>query len=348
MKIAHKPIGPQHPVYIIAELSANHNQDFELAKKTIAAMAESGADAVKLQTYTADTITLNSDRDCFQIKHDTLWDGKNLHKLYQEAYTPWEWQPELKRYAESLGLACFSSPFDPSAVDFLAAMDVPAYKVASFEIQDIPLVEYIAKQGKPVIISTGIAEWHEIEEAIAACHRVGNHDIVILKCTSSYPTPMTEVNLRVIPLLREKLGVLVGLSDHTMGATVPMGAVALGACVIEKHFILDRALGGPDSAFSMEPAEFAFMVKSVRDLEKALGASEYSLGEKAQKSRAFGRSLFAVKDIAAGETFTTENIRSIRPADGMAPKHLPRVLGKKAAVAISHGEPLQEALIKDW
>ncbi|MBU4444136.1 pseudaminic acid synthase [bacterium] len=347
LKIANRFIGNEQPVFIIAELSANHLQDFDLAVKTIRAMKEAGADAVKLQTYTADTMTLDSDNEYFQIKQGTLWDGKTLYQLYQEAYTPWEWQPELKKLAEDIGLICFSSPFDKTAVDFLEQMNVTAYKVASFEITDIPLIEYIASKGQPIIISTGIATLADIEEAINACKRMGNDQIALLKCTSEYPTPLEDVNLRTIPDMRERFGTVVGLSDHTLGISVPIAAVALGAKIIEKHFILDRKLGGPDSAFSLEPEEFRAMVKSVRESEKALGKVSYELTEKIKKSREFSRSLFVVENMKAGETFTEINIKSIRPGFGLPPKHLQEIIRKKAIKDIKRGTPLDWSLV-EW
>jgi pseudaminic acid synthase len=338
--IANKKIGENHPVFIIAELSANHNQDYDIAVATIKAAKEAGADAIKLQTYTADTITLNCDNQYFQIKGGTLWDGKSLHSLYQEAYTPWEWQPELKKIAEEIGLVCFSSPFDNSAVDFLEAMAVPAYKIASFEITDIPLIEYAASKAKPVIISTGIAALEDIEAAVSACKRMGNEQIILLKCTSAYPTPLEEVNLKTIPDLAERFNIITGLSDHTLGTTVPVAAVALGAKVIEKHFILDKKIGGPDAVFSLEPAEFKEMVDAVRAVEKALGKVTYELTETMEKSRAFTRSLFVTEDINQGETLTEKNIRSIHPGNGLPPKYFKEVLGKKAIGFIDKGTPL--------
>lgn len=346
IKISNRKISPYESTFIIAELSANHLHNFDLALDTIKAIKESGADAVKLQTYTPDTITIDSDNEYFQIKQDSLWDGKTLYQLYKEAYTPWEWQPELKKLAENIGLICFSSPFDKTAVDFLEDMYVPAYKVASFEITDIPLIEYVASKGKPVIISTGIASLGEIEEAMNACKRMGNNQIALLKCTSEYPTPLEDVNLRTIPDMRERFGTVVGLSDHTMGTTVPIAAVALGANIIEKHFILDRKLGGPDSAFSLEPEEFKAMVKSVRESEKALGKVSYELTEKIKKSRELSRSLFVVEYIKAGETFTEINIKSIRPGFGLPPKYLQEILGKKAIKDIKKGTPLEWSLVK--
>lgn len=345
-EIGKRGTGDRHPVFIIAELSANHLQNFDLAVKTVKAIKEAGADAVKLQTYTPDTITIDSDNEYFQIKQGTLWDGKTLYQLYQEAYTPWEWQPELKKLAEDLGLICFSSPFDKTAVDFLEGMNVPAYKVASFEITDIPLIEYIASKGKPVIISTGIATLADIEEAINACKRMGNDQIALLKCTSEYPTPLEDVNLRTIPDMRERFGTVVGLSDHTLGISVPIAAVAIGAKIIEKHFILDRKLGGPDSAFSLEPEEFRAMVISVRESEKALGKVSYELTKKIKKNREFSRSLFVVEDLKSGEIFTEMNIKSIRPGFGLPPKHLQEILGKKAIEDIKKGTPLDWSLVE--
>lgn len=339
MKIKNFTIGNEK-TFIIAELSANHNHSFETARKTIKAMRDAGADAVKLQAYTADTITIDCDNEYFRINQGTLWDGVTLYELYQQAYTPWEWQPELKKYAESLGMICFSTPFDNSAVDFLEEMDVPAYKIASFEIQDIPLIEYAASKGKPMIISTGIATLADIEEAVNACRRVGNDKIALLKCTSAYPAPVEEANLKTIPHMAEAFGVVTGLSDHTLGSSVAIAAAALGAKIIEKHFILDRNMGGPDAAFSMEPDEFALMVKSVREVEKALGKVDYTLSEKVKKSRVFSRSLFAVKDIKAGDKFTEENVRSIRPGYGLHPKYLKEVLGHNSKVSLKKGTPI--------
>lgn len=344
--LKNSPIGDGNPVFIIAELSANHLQNFDLAVDTIRAIKESGADAVKLQTYTPDTITIDSDTEHFQINQGTLWDGKTLYQLYQEAYTPWEWQPKLKEIAEELDLVCFSSPFDRTSVDFLEEMKVPAYKVASFEITDIPLIEYIASKGKPVIISTGIARLADIEEAVNACKRMGNDQILLLKCTSAYPAPLEEVNLRTIPNLADTFNTIVGLSDHTLGISVPIAAVALGAKIIEKHFILDRKMGGPDAAFSMEPNEFRAMVKAVRDVEKALGTVNYDLTEKSKKSREFSRSLFVVEDTKAGAVFTDANVRSIRPGFGLAPKYIKDILGRKTKKDVKRGTPLSWDLIE--
>jgi pseudaminic acid synthase len=336
-------IGPKNPAFIIAELSCNHNQDYDLAVKTIHAIKEAGADAVKVQTYTPDTITLNADTKYFRIQHGTLWDGQTLYNLYQQAYTPWEWMPKLQRVAQKLGLVFFSSPFDESSVELLAKLNVPAYKVASFEIQDIPLIKKMAEQGKPMIISTGIASLADIELAIKTCHRVGNRQVALLKCTSAYPTPLNEVNLQTMVDMAKRFKVPVGVSDHTLGELVPVMAVTLGGSIIEKHFILDRKMGGPDAEFSMEPAEFAQMVKQVRSAEQALGRATYALGKKAKKNKEFGRSLFVIKDIAKGELLTKENIRSIRPGYGIHPKHYFSALGKRATRNLKRGYPLKLA-----
>ncbi|MFA7227449.1 MAG: pseudaminic acid synthase [Melioribacteraceae bacterium] len=345
IKIGSSVIGEESKIFIIAELSANHNHNYDAAVESIKAIKECGADAVKLQTYTADTLTIQSDKDYFKIQQGTVWDGSTLYDLYKKAYTPWEWQPKLKKYAEELGLICFSSPFDKSAVDFLEKMNVPAYKIASFEIVDIPLIEYAASKGKPVIISTGIATEKEIEEAIDACRRSGNNQIALLKCTSEYPAPIEEMNLRTIPALMEKFNTVVGLSDHSLGITAPIAAAALGASIIEKHFILDRNQGGPDSSFSLEPAEFKLMVEEIRRVESALGRAKFEADEKIERSRTFARSLFAVKDISSGELFTEENIRSIRPSYGLAPKYLNDLLGKRAAKDIERGTPLNWEMV---
>lgn len=331
--------------FIVAELSANHNHDFDTAVKTIEAVAKSGADAIKVQTYTADTITIDCDNEFFKIKNGTIWDGKTLYQLYKEAYTPWEWQPKLKEIAESLGLEFFSSPFDKSSVDFLEKMKVSAYKIASFEITDTPLIEYAASKGKPVIISTGVADIHDIETALDSCKKAGNNQIALLKCTSAYPAPVEEANLLCIPDIAAKFSVMSGLSDHTLSNSVSVAAVALGAKIIEKHFILDRNIGGPDASFSLQPEEFSAMVKSIREVEKALGKVTYNLTEKALKNKFFTRSLFCVKDIVAGEKITEMNVRSIRPGVGLHPKFLKEILGKKAKINILKGTPLSFDLI---
>jgi len=339
-KIRNKRIGKDCSVFIIAELSANHLQKFDNAVTLIKAAKETGANAIKLQTYTPDTITIDCDNEYFQIKKGTLWDGQTLYQLYKKAYTPWEWQPKLKEIAENEGLICFSSVFDKTAVDFLEKLKVLAYKIASFEITDIPLIEYVASKGKPVIISTGIATLSDIEEAVHACKRMGNNQIALLKCTSAYPAPLEEINLKTIPNLAGTFKTVVGLSDHTLSISVPIASVALGASIIEKHLTLDRKLGGPDAAFSLEPEEFKAMVEAVREVEKALGKVSYDLTEKMKKSREFSRSLFVVKDIKAGEVFTEENIRSIRPGYGLPPKYLKDILGKEAKCDIKKGVPL--------
>ena len=332
-------------VFIIAELSANHGHDINIAKETIKAAKESGADAIKIQTYTADTLTIDCDNEYFKLDSGTIWDGRTLYDLYSEAYTPWEWQKELMVYANNLGLIFFSTPFDKTAVDFLEELNVPVYKVASFEIMDIPLIEYIASKGKPIIMSTGIATLSDIEEAINACKRMGNDQIILLKCTSSYPAKIEDADLKTIPNMKETFDVEVGLSDHTLGITVPVVAIALGAKVIEKHFILDKSIGGPDASFSLEPHEFKQMVDSVRDAEKALGKINYSMNEKKKKSRLLGRSLFVVKDIQAGEKITEDNVRSIRPGNGLEPKYFDDIQGKTVATDLKIGTPMKWSLI---
>ncbi len=346
IEIGGRRIGEGESVFVVAELSANHLQDLDLALKTIEAIKESGADAVKLQTYTPDTITLNVKNEHFMIKEGTLWDGQYLYDLYKKAYTPWEWHEKLFNFARELGLVCFSSPFDKTAVDFLEGLGTPAYKVASFEIVDIPLIEYIASKGKPIIISTGIATLSDIEEAINACKRAGNEQIILLKCVSEYPTPYEDANLRTIPNMRETFGVPVGLSDHTLGIAVPIASVALGAVMVEKHFILDRNLGGPDSAFSLEPEEFKAMVSAIRQVEKALGKVSYELTERQKAMRKFSRSLFVAKDMKAGEVFTEENVRSVRPGVGLHPKYLRDILGRRARFDIKAGTPLSWELVE--
>ncbi|MFO0852003.1 MAG: pseudaminic acid synthase [Gemmataceae bacterium] len=340
LAIAGRPVGSGHPCYLIAELSANHGQDFDQAVKLVRAAKEAGADAVKLQTYTADTLTIPSDRPEFRIGGGTLWDGRTLHALYGEAYTPWDWQPKLKRVADDLGLHLFSTPFDPTAVDFLEEMGVPVHKIASFEIVDLPLVERVAKTGKPIIMSTGMATLAEISDAVDTVRKTGNEQLVLLKCTSAYPSPPSAMNLRTIPHLGEAFGVPTGLSDHTLGTAVPVAAVALGACVIEKHMTLSRAVPGPDSAFSLEPHEFKQMAEAVRVTEQALGEVHYGVTADDLKSRVFRRSLFVVADVKAGERFTAANVRSIRPGHGLPPKFLPEVLGRTAARDLARGTPL--------
>lgn len=333
-------------VYVIAELSANHNQDFEKAVRIIQVAKESGADAVKLQTYTPDTITLKSDKEYFRVGGGTLWDGRNLHDLYGEAYTPWEWQPKLKQVANALGLDLFSSPFDPTAVDFLERMKVPAYKVASFELVDIPLIQKMARTGKPLIMSTGMATVEEIDEAVNAARAAGATEIALLKCTSAYPALPEEMNLRTIPELLRRFGLPVGLSDHTVGIAAPVAAVALGACIIEKHLTLSRSDPGPDSAFSLEPDEFKAMVDAVRVAEKALGEVRFGCSPREVNSLRFRRSLFVVQDVKRGEPFTPANVRSIRPGQGLHTRHLGEVLGQHAAQDIERETPLSWDLVK--
>ena len=337
-------VGAGHPVYIIAELSANHHQDFEQAAAVVHAAKDAGADAVKLQTYTADTLTIASNRREFQIE-GTLWNGRNLYDLYAEAYTPWEWQPHLQKIASDLGLDLFSSPFDGSAVDFLEKMNVPAYKVASFELVDIDLIRAIARTGKPIIMSTGMATVEEIAEAVEAARTAGAAQIALLKCTSAYPALPEEMNLRTIGELSRRFNVAVGLSDHTMGTAVPVAAVALGACIIEKHLTLSRSQPGPDSAFSLEPTEFKAMVDAVRTAEKALGEIQFEIGKKEASSRIFRRSLFVVQDVKRGEKFTPENVRSIRPAHGLHTRYLSEILGCHAACDIERGTPMSWDLV---
>lgn len=330
-------------VFIIAEISANHCGDFELAKKMIAQAKEAGADAIKLQTYKAETMTLDSKKDIFKVSGGTLWDGKYLYDLYKEAYTPWEWQGELKKYADELGIELFSTPFDKTAVDFLESINVPKYKIASFEAIDIPLIEYTASKGKPMIISTGICSKEEIKEAIDACKKVGNNDITILKCTSAYPAKLEDMNLFTIPDMIREFNVKVGLSDHSLDIEPPIAAVALGAKVIEKHFTLDRALGGADAGFSLNIEEFKQMVKAVRNTEKLLGKADYSINE---KNRKFARSLFVTENIKKGNFLTEENVRSLRPCYGLAPKYLPEILGKRASQDIDFATPLSREMIE--
>lgn len=324
-------------VFIIAELSANHGGDINIAIETVRAAKRAGADAIKLQTYTADTITLDSDKDDFVIK-GTIWEGKKLYDLYNEAYLPWEWHEELYRVAEEEGLVCFSSPFDKTAVDFLETLNNPIYKIASFEITDINLIAYIASKQKPIIISTGIAEYEDIELAVNVCREVGNNDITILKCTSSYPAPIEEANLIMMQRFAKDFNVKVGLSDHTLGTIVPVVATALGASVIEKHFILDRSIGGADASFSLDEKEFTEMVLAVRNAERAIGKESYELTEKQNEGKAFSRSLYVAEDIKAGEVITEKNVRSVRPGFGLHPKYLNDILGKLVVQNISKGD----------
>lgn len=345
MKIGKRSIGPGQPVYIIAELSANHNGSYDQAVELVHKAKEAGVDAVKVQTYTADTITFKSDKEWFRIQHGTLWDGRVLHDLYAEASMPWEWQPKLQREALSLGLDFFSAAFDPTAVDFLEKMNVPVHKVASFEIVDIPLIEKMAATRKPLIISTGMATMDEIGEAVTAAQKAGAQGVTLLKCTSAYPAPFDQMNLRTLPFFTEKFKVPAGLSDHTLGIAVPCAAVALGACMIEKHMTMSRSLPGPDSAFSLEPQEFKELVSAVRACEQALGKVQQEPNPNEVKSREFRRSLFIVKNIKKGERLTDENVRSIRPAHGLAPKYLKEILGRTAVCDLEAGTPLSWDMI---
>jgi len=333
--------------FIIAELSANHGGKLDVALETIKAAKRAGADAIKIQTYTADTITLNSTKNCFKINQGTHWDGKYLYDLYKDASLPWEWHSIIFEFAKNEGLVCFSSPFDYSAVDFLEELKTPIYKIASFEITDIPLIEYTASKGKPMIISTGIADIADIELAIEACKKVGNNDITILKCTSAYPADPKDSNLLTIPDIKSRFGVKVGLSDHTMGIEGPVVATVLGATVIEKHFILDKSIGGPDAHFSLDEKEFTKMVNAVRKAEEMMGEVDYKMTEKKKKNREFSRSLFVVKNVKIGDKITKENVRSIRPGFGIHPKYFSEILGREFNQDIQAGEPLKFNLIKN-
>ena len=340
MRIGNHNIGSGYPCYIVAELSANHAGDFEIAAQSIRAMKDAGADAVKVQTYTADTITIPCDKPPFQIGGGTIWDGRTLYDLYQEAYMPWDWQLPLQKLATDLGLDFFSSPFDATAVDFLESMNVPAYKIASFELIDFPLLRKVAATGKPVIVSTGMASLSEIEESLGILRAFESGPVALLKCTSAYPAAPETMNLRTIQDMAIRFGVPAGLSDHTFDLAVPIAAVTLGACIVEKHFILSRSQGGPDSKFSLEPREFRAMVDAIRTTEKALGRVVYEATADELKSRVFRRSLFVVRDMKAGDRFTTENVRCIRPEGGLHPRHFDEVLQARAAQDIERGTPL--------
>jgi N-acetylneuraminate synthase len=344
LQIGEKTVGAGFPTYVVAELSANHGQDYDQAVRTIQAAKDAGADAVKLQTYTPDTITLRSEREEFRIGGGTLWDGRTLHDLYGEAYMPWEWQPRLKRAADGMGIDLFSSPFDLTAVDFLESMNVPAYKIASFELVDIPLIEKVVRTGKPVIMSVGMASLEEIEEAVSAA-RKGCPQVALLKCTSSYPALPAQMNLKTIPDLAAQFDLPVGLSDHSMTVAVPVAAVTLGACMIEKHFTLSRSIKGPDSAFSLEPAEFEEMVRAVRVTEESLGAVRYGASASEEKSVAFRRSLYVVEEVKKGNPFTSGNVRSIRPSQGLHTRYFQEILTKRAARDIERGTPLSWDLV---
>lgn len=341
MTIGNYTIDKNSSVFIIAELSANHNGSIATAIETVKAAKRAGANCIKLQTYTADTITLDSKKEDFKISQGTLWDGQYLHDLYKTAYLPWEWHEQIMQAAKEEGIICFSSPFDPTSVEFLEKLNVPAYKIASFEITDIPLIELVASKGKPIIISTGIAGQEDIELALDACKRMGNDNVALLKCTSSYPAPIEEANMCMVTDLAKRYNVISGLSDHTIGNTVPVVATALGAKIIEKHFILDRSIGGADASFSMTEVEFTDMVKVVREAERAIGHVDYTLTAKQIKGRDFSRSLYVAEDIKAGEQITEVNVRSVRPGFGMHPKFYKEVLGKKVLRNIEKGMPLK-------
>jgi pseudaminic acid synthase len=346
MNIAGYNIFENSTIFLIAELSANHNGSLEVALQTIKAAARAGANAIKLQTYTADTITLNSHK-CDFVINGTIWEGRNLYDLYKEAFTPWEWHAALFQAAKEEGLICFSSPFDKSAVDFLETLNTPAYKIASFEITDIPLIEYAASKGKPMILSTGIATQEDIVLALEACYRMGNKDVALLKCTSSYPAPIEEANMIMVREMAERFGVITGLSDHTIGNTVPIVATCFGAKIIEKHFILDRSIGGPDASFSVNEQEFSDMVRAIREAEKAIGKVDYNLTEKQSKGRDFSRSLYVVADMKAGELITEQNVKSIRPGFGLHPKYYNEVLGKKVNADIEAGTRFNFNFLQD-
>lgn len=343
--VNNRNIGHGYPTYIVAEMSANHNKSFEKAVKIVRAAKEAGANAIKLQTYTPDTITIDCNNEYTRIK-GTLWDGRTLYDLYKEAYMPWDWQPKLKAIADEIGIDLISTPFDPTAVDFLEEMNVPAYKVASSEIIDLPLLQKIALTGKPLIISTGMTTLDEIEDAVKTVKKAGCDQLVLLKCTSVYPAPIEEMNIRTIPHLAETFGVFAGLSDHTLGIEVSIAAVALGACIIEKHFTLSRGDAGPDSAFSLEPSEFREMVDSIRVVEKALGRIEFGASEKEKISRIYRRSLFVISDMEIGDEFNADNVKSIRPGHGLHPGMLSKVLGRLARCDIKKGTPLNWDMIR--
>lgn len=341
-----KKIAFDSEAYIIAEMSANHLMDYNRAVAIMEAAKEAGADAIKLQTYTPDTITIDCNNEYFQIKQGTIWDGTTFYKLYKEAYTPWEWQPKLMERAKQIGIDCFSSPFDKTAVDFMESMNMPAYKIASFEIKDVQLIERAAATGKPVIISTGIATADDIELALETCRKAGNSQVILLKCTTAYPAPFEGMNLELISDMSKRFDCITGLSDHSLGDEVAIAGTAIGAKVIEKHLTLSRLDGGPDGKFSMEPEEFRQMVCKIRNVEKAIGKADYSLTDKQKASRLHARSLFVVKDIKAGELLTEENVRSIRPGYGLHTKYLPDVIGKRAKHDIKRGTPLDWGIIE--
>ncbi|HLK11866.1 MAG TPA: pseudaminic acid synthase [Candidatus Binatia bacterium] len=346
LEISGREIGPGHPAYIVAEMSANHGGSFERAAEIVRAAKACGADAVKLQTYTADALTLDCDAPPFRVRMRGAWDGRVLHELYREAHTPWDWQPRLKEVADAAGIPLFSTPFDDASLAFLERLGVPAYKVASFELVDTPLIEKVARTGKPLILSTGMATLDEVGDAVAAARR-GNPaaPLALLKCTSAYPAPPEEMNLRAIPRLAATFHAVAGLSDHTRGTAVAVAAVVLGAALIEKHLCLSRAAAGPDAAFSLEPAEFCDLVRQVRTAEAALGRADAGPGPVEAESRRYRRSLFVVRDVRAGEPFTERNVRSIRPADGLPPRCLAQVLGRRAARDVARGTPMSWELL---
>ena len=343
--IGDRTIGPEHPTYIIAEMSANHNHDIDAAVHLIHAARDAGADAIKIQTYTPDTLTIDCDNEYFRIGKGTIWEGQNLYKLYGEAYTPWDWHPKLQEVAREVGLDFFSTPFDDSSVDFLEKLDPPVYKIASFELVDLPLIRRVAATGKPIIMSTGMSSLSEIAEAVQTARQAGCEQLVLLKCTSAYPAPPEEMNLRVIPHLADAFDVPVGLSDHTLGSAVPVAAVTLGACVIEKHFTLSRDNPGPDAEFSTEPQEWRDMVDAIRAAEQAVGSVQYDLTDREKNSLVFRRSLFVVEPVGAGEPFTNQNVRSIRPGYGLHTRHLEQVIGRRATRDIPRGTPLDWELV---
>jgi N-acetylneuraminate synthase len=347
LEINGRTVGPGHPTYVVAEISANHRQQFEEAVRLLETAKAVGADAVKVQTYTPDTLTIPSDHEPFRITSGTLWDGRTLYELYRGAFMPWEWQPKLQAMARELGIEFFSTAYDASAVEFLEGLGVPVHKVASFELVDTPLIERMARTGKPLILSTGMATLEEIREAVHVATAAGATQLALLKCTSAYPAPPEEMHLRTLAHLAETFQVPVGLSDHTLGTAVPVAAVALGACIIEKHFTLSRAIPSADCAFSLEPDEFRAMVDAIRTAERSLGEVRYGAGEQEARSRVFRRSLFVVKPVKAGEPLTVHNVRSIRPGHGLPPKHLQTVLGRKAAQDIPSGTPLTWDLMED-
>ncbi len=347
IEINGRRIGKTFPAYIVAEMSANHCQDYDQAVKIIKAAKETGADAVKLQTYTPDTLTIQSEREFFRIKGGTAWDGRTLYDLYQEAYMPWDWQPKLKALADDLEIDLFSTAYDSTAVDFLDRLGMPVHKIASFEVVDIALIEKMAYSGKPLILSTGMSSLEEIEEAVATARNAGSEEVVLLKCTSAYPASPDEMNLRTIPHLADTFHLPVGLSDHTLGTAVSVAAVSLGACFVEKHFTLSRSIIGPDSHFSLEPHEFKQMVTAIRTTEKALGKVYYGRGTQEAKSSVFRRSLFVVKDLKKGEILTEANVRSIRPGYGLHPRYLNDLLGRQVTKDVRRGTPLAWSFISD-